>query len=389
MAHVTDLGFSVDELNAAILEGQVRVQSHPTKPLYIHNYTEEVQFSKRWNKITMACRGLILDNEYNIVARPWKKFFNFGERDLEIDFNAPVEVTDKMDGSLGILYHDGDNWAIATRGSFASEQAIHATRVLHEKYLDVLFAIDDNDTYRERLMNITFLFEIIYPDNRIVVNYGLMDDLALLGAVENKLGYCMGPNTAAATLGWTGPRAETFSYATFGEAISAVDREGKEGIVIRSGSKMVKLKQADYVELHRIVTNLSPKTIWQQMGDGKTIADICSQIPDEFHVYVENIGRDLLKQASEIAFVARAEFANILMDIAPEGVDRFKPLSEQVSRRDFASRAVKSEHKNYLFLLLDSKSIDGVVWHSIKPRGDEKLVKETDDADVQGQPNDT
>src|SRR5690349_5104447 len=104
MAHITDIGFTYDELNDAVADGRVRYQKHPTKDLFIFNYTEETQFSKRWDNITLNCRGLILDDDYNIVARPWKKFFNFGERDLEIDFNAPVEVTDKMDGSLGILY---------------------------------------------------------------------------------------------------------------------------------------------------------------------------------------------------------------------------------------------------------------------------------------------
>lgn len=365
MAHVEDLGFTADELQAALTDGQVRVQVHPTKNLYIYNYTEETQFSKRWNNITLQCRGLILDHEYNIVARPWKKFFNFGERDLEIDFNAPVEVTDKMDGSLGILYFDGDDWAIATRGSFASDQAIHATKLLRTKYRD-LFDPVWAELHQEE---VTVLFEIIYPDNRIVVNYGLMDDLVLLGAVHNQYGYYYGPNVSTAFFNWEGPIVETFDYATFGEAISAVDREGKEGIVIRSGSKMVKLKQADYVELHRIVTNLSPKTIWQQIGDGKTIADICSQIPDEFHKYVEDIGNDLLAQASEIAYDAAMEFHRVMALVSS--------ANPHWTRGDFARVAVKSEHKNYLFLLLDKKPIDGVVWASIKPRGDAPLVKET------------
>jgi hypothetical protein len=80
------------------------VQTHPTLPLFIHNYSEKTQFDKRWDEVTMSCRGLILDNNGDVIARPWKKFFNYGEGRLKIDDVMPVEVTDKMDGSLGILY---------------------------------------------------------------------------------------------------------------------------------------------------------------------------------------------------------------------------------------------------------------------------------------------
>jgi RNA ligase len=377
MAHVNDLGFTLTDLFEAESRGEVRSQVHPTKPeLRIYNYTEDVQFSKKWNNITLQCRGLILqvggNDNGRIVARPWKKFFNFGERDLEIDFNAPVEVTDKMDGSLGILYHDGDDWAIATRGSFASDQAIHATRVLHEKYAEFVANLDYFGGTE------TLLFEIIYPDNRIVVNYGLMDDLVLLGSVSKQYGFCTGPDHVAAVFGWKGPVVETFDYPTFGTAISAVDREGKEGIVIRSGSKMVKLKQADYVELHRIVTNLSPRTVWQQLGDGKTVADICAQIPDEFHKYVEEIGNELNVKASRIKYDVSLEFFEALTQCIPvqRGWSKDTAMNKQVDRTTFAAVASKSKHKKYLFLMLDDRPIDDVVWAEIKPRGDEPLVKD-------------
>src|ERR1044072_298211 len=103
MVHVSVL-FSVEELQSKIDEGLVRVQTHPVLPYKIYNYSELCQFKKYWNNVTLNCRGLILDDEYNIIARPWKSFFNGGEGLMEFAMNEPVEVTDKMDGSLGILY---------------------------------------------------------------------------------------------------------------------------------------------------------------------------------------------------------------------------------------------------------------------------------------------
>jgi len=374
MAHLTDLGFTLLELGKAVDDGEVRVQTHPEFPnLNIANYTEEVQFRNRWNKITLACRGLIFDElTGEVIARPWEKFFNFGQMDNRIDSTAPVEVTDKKDGSLGILYRRPDaKWAIATRGSFVSDQAIHATELLNREYIPYFdhFLSRQNGLVPRINRLYTFLFEIVYPSNRIVVNYGKMDDLILLGAVHKELGYYLGPGEAKSILDWLGPVTETFDYPDFISALSAPDRKGMEGVVIRSGNKMVKLKQADYVELHRIVTNLSPKTIWEMIGSGKTISDICAEIPDEFHEYVEAQGRKMLDAASEIKYNATIDFNRCVT--AAGGTQ-----SAETNRREFARFATQEKHSSLLFLMLDGKPIDDVVWRMVRPRGDIKSLVE-------------
>lgn len=380
MTHVTDLGFTIEDLIGAQGVGDVRMQSHPEYPnLTIWNYTEDVQYRNRWNKITLACRGLIIDIETGeVIARPWEKFFNFGQMDNRIESTAPVEVTDKVDGSLGILYQRPDvtkfdgtvlpgEWAIATRGSFASEQALHATELLNTKYED--FIVDRVGAYW--LERNTYLFEIVYPSNRIVVNYGDMDDLVMLGAVDKKWGDYYGPTEAAAQLAWPGPVTEVWKYEQFVDALSAPDRAGKEGYVIRSGRNIVKLKQADYVELHRIVTNLSPKTIWEAMGAGKTVADICSEIPDEFHKYVTDIGDGLTQQASDIAHRVVTTYFGIIADIG------FMMPKDSVPRKKFAEAAKKyPDIAKYLFLLFDDRDYKSQIWHHIKPRGDIKSLVE-------------
>lgn len=370
MAYLTDLGFTLDELLQAQADGDVRAQRHPEFPeLWIYNYTEDVQYRNKWNKVTLACRGLILNNQTgDIVARPWEKFFNFGQRDNRIESNAPVEVTDKMDGSLGILYKRPDGeFAIATRGSFASEQAIHATELLNTTYKDYLLDFVAEYWVKEN----TFLFEIIYPENRIVCNYGDMDDLVLLGAVNKKWGDYYGPTEAGAQIAWPGPITEVWKYDRFVDALSFPDRQGKEGVVIRSGRNIVKLKQADYVELHRIVTNLSPKTIWEMLSSGKTVRDICGSIPDEFHSYVEDIADDLQFRFAHIKFDASVEFSTIRTKL-------WSADGETISRRAWAEEIKKSTYPALLFMLLDEKSIDEAVWKMIKPRGDVKNLVNDD-----------
>lgn len=131
-------------------EGYVMVQKHPNTDLSIYNYTRKCQYEANWNEVTLLTRGLILDGNMNIIARPFGKFKNWEEYKPEEIPNLPFEVFDKMDGSFGILFHFNNEWIIASRGSFMSDQAIKATEMLKNYDISNL-----NKEY-------TYLFEIIY-----------------------------------------------------------------------------------------------------------------------------------------------------------------------------------------------------------------------------------
>lgn len=359
------LPFTPDDLMLAVLEGRVTRRKHPTLPLYIYNYSAEVQFLNHWDDITLNCRGLILDEDFNVVARPWKKFFNMGQRDNEIHSLAPVEVTDKLDGSLGILYPDGSGgYAIATRGSFDSKQAREATKIWNEKYSQLNGAV--HSAY-----NKTFLFEIIYPANRIVVNYGDMRDLVILGSVDNEYGYYMGPNEAAGMITWNGPVAEVFPFDTFVDALANwPHREGKEGVVIRSGNKMVKLKQADYLELHKLVTNASPKTVWQQLANGKSRGEILAAFPDEFYDYIDGFIIPLTEQFERRMNEILIGYSDAMYEVSKGTWGYDNP--DQPTRAMYAAEFKKHDDARYYFLLLDNKPVRHVLWQELKPREEGK-----------------
>src|SRR5258708_3429749 len=144
--------------------GFIRVVRHDTEPYLLFNYTEEAMFKNTWNDVERVSRGLIVNYlTYELVALPFTKFFGLEQQPETSLLNLPsseCEVTAKMDGSLGILYWCSDGPAIATRGSFTSDQAIWATKFLRERF--DLSGLD---------RDITLLFEIIYPENRVVLDY--------------------------------------------------------------------------------------------------------------------------------------------------------------------------------------------------------------------------
>jgi len=128
-----------DEIKPYIEKKLVSEQVHPEDPdIRIFNYTQTVQFSKAWDDVTRQCRGLILNVKTGeVLARPFPKFFNYGEH-IQNAWTIPDEVpiiSEKLDGSLGILYSlNGKSW-IATRGSFMSDQAIWATEWWRKMFL--------------------------------------------------------------------------------------------------------------------------------------------------------------------------------------------------------------------------------------------------------------
>jgi len=138
----------LEKLNEYFEKGLVYKQVHPTLPLTIWNYTEKVQYEGLWDEITLQTRGLVTDDEGNVVARPFKKFFNLEEGKFEP--TEKFEVWEKMDGSLLIVFWYEGKWIVATRGSFTSDQAIKGIELLKKYNTDIMFR------------HLTYCFEIIY-----------------------------------------------------------------------------------------------------------------------------------------------------------------------------------------------------------------------------------
>ena len=142
--------FDLNILTEYIEKGLVVKNDHPTLPLSIYNYTRKTQYEKLWDNITKSCRGLVLDNQGNVIAKSFDKFFNLEEHSPEEIPNEEFEVYEKLDGSCIICFYYKNNWIFASRGSFTSEQALMAEK-LSKKY--PIKMLDKSKSY---------VFEIIY-----------------------------------------------------------------------------------------------------------------------------------------------------------------------------------------------------------------------------------
>jgi RNA ligase len=336
-------------------EDLVTEREHPTEPYLIYNYTPKCQFSKAWDEVTMQCRGLIVHKDTReIIARPFPKFFNYEEH-IEKGHKMPDEIPavyDKRDGSLGILYFGVQgHMYIATRGSFTSDQALWACKWLKKHAEHISF--DPKYTY---------LFEIVYPENRIVLDYGEYHGLDLLAVIETESGKdVLNLLPVVTPLGTPVKKLEFTSF----EQLKSLNEKNKEGFVLHyeQAGLRVKIKFEDYVRLHKVMTGMSEIGIWEMLRDGKTIADIIGETPDEMHGWLSEV-------------VGRLETAYKVIE--DEALADFEKVKHLENRKDFALEAVKSKHAGILFALLDGKNYSPSIWKSVRPFGSSTFRKDID-----------
>jgi hypothetical protein len=330
-----------------ISRGLVIGQTHPTLPLAIFNYSRECQYNGNWDDITLNCRGLVLDTKGNVIAKPFPKFFNYEEHKPEDIPNESFEVYEKMDGSLGIIFHYEGEWHIATRGSFTSEQSIKGKEMLDKLSKTAL------------IPGYTYLVEIIYPENRIVVDYGDEEKLVVLGAYNNETGKEVEVDEMV-NEGWE----VVMKYKTWGEDWETLKKEiskDNEGYVIRfSGGMRMKVKGEEYVRLHRILTNFSTKDIWELLKNGEPLEPFLDRVPDEFDAWVKEVVRDLQTQFDTIKTDMEAEFR------------------ELIDKKEFADKIADNPIRSLLFKRLDSYSpqLDEMIWKLLKPKYEKPFKKD-------------
>jgi RNA ligase len=326
---------NIELLNQMLEAGYLEVQRHPEHNLYIYNYSPKVQYERVWNEVTLACRGLILNENYEIVARPFAKFFNLGEQENQVLPNEPFEVFEKMDGSLGILYWIDDKPFVASRGSFASEQSDKANELLYSKYKHALDKLEKGKTY---------LFEIIYPQNRIVVDYGDMEELVLLAIIDNETGL----DLPLETIGF--PIVKKYHGIKDIMTLKELEEANKEGFVVKFASGLrYKIKFEEYLRLHRLVTQVSTISIWEYMKENQSFDEILDRVPDEFYDWVKKTVDEL-----NTAF----------KEIENQCLKDFKVLE---SRKETALYFMTCKYPSVLFSMLDKNNYAPIIWKMIRP----------------------
>jgi len=335
----------LEKLNKYYEDGLLYKQVHPSLPLTIWNYSEKVQYENLWNETLLMCRGLVTNDTGDIVARPFSKFFNIEEGRYSPTEN--FEVYEKMDGSLGIVFWYEGQWVVATRGSFTSDQAIKAKELLKKYNTDIMFR------------HLTFCFEIIYKNNRIVCDYKDYEGLVLLGTFDKN-----------------GKEYDVEMWREYGfdvvkkydgindyKELKQMVKNDQEGFVVKfSNGDRVKVKGVEYLRLHKIMTNVTTTGVWEYLKNGEDVMEILKDVPDEFYDKIKTYVRDLKYSYFQISEDVGKKFDGKMYG-------KYNDKEPIEDRKEFAEWvSTQPKHMSgILFRMFDKKDYSEIIWNLIRP----------------------
>lgn len=320
---------------------------YPNTPYIGFDYTPVCQFSRTWNEYTSIARGLVIDiRRMKIVAKPFPKFMNLGEPGCDVELSdlnsGKFTAIEKVDGSLGIIFFNSyeGKWVVMTRGSFNSEQAKTAQAWI------------DSDIAQKELtsggLHVTYLAEIIYPQNRIVVDYGDFTGLVLLGVSTESALINISDNDLAGYYTRNFKNvfkriATTYKFNTANEMIDHVKKQdyNNEGVVVYlEDNRMCKIKGDDYCKVHKIKTNLTPKSVIEAISEFYMLSgkiqmapDIMMKLPNEFWPQLESWQNTIAMHVNDQSSLLVSTIKDFISSIPTETIENRGKLMQLVQSK--------------------------------------------------------
>lgn len=315
------------------LGSEYAISSNVRDGLVILNYCQID--SAKTAPIVMECRGLVLNMaDWSIVARPLKRFYNYGEcPDITGKFDwTNFTCEEKIDGSLALLYWCPirQQWSMNTRNSFGDGEINDFG--LTWKYL--FFSLININT-TSLLKHCTYIFELCSPYNKVVV-YHEKPKLVLLAIIDNGTSeeYNNYREGFAETYGFETPKQHHF--AGIEEAIRYLEGTpfSFEGFVLRDCNGLrLKLKSPAYLRAHYLFSNgnsvASKNLIPLILYNHNDLDELLSYYPE----FKERV--DALQGKIESITLEISEFYSSIVGL--------------VSQKEFAAHAVGKPYAAILF----------------------------------------
>lgn len=215
-----------------------------------------------WTQDNKIFRSSIWSKSGELLSAGFPKFTNWGE--LPFQFPVPEDVSkcnivEKLDGSLCIVDYSPE-WGVSirTRGTF-SYQTLDNSKDFEE-----ISKINLHKFFNLIGSNVTLLFEITTPNNRIVIDYGSSVDFKLIGAVD-KVDYSLFNQHELDYFAFflECKRPRVFKFDSLTDLFSIRDWKDFEGVCVYSsnGQTIHKIKTIDYLKKHAFKNNISFKSL--------------------------------------------------------------------------------------------------------------------------------
>jgi RNA ligase len=284
--------------------------------------------------IRRECRGIIFNQDGELISRPYAKFFNVGEKPEtqlnEVNLYESHIVLEKLDGSMIRPIPTVEGFNLATKAG-VTDISQQAEEFISDKphYAKFIHSMFDG--------KLTPIFEWVSRKNRIVVDYE--NDNLILTAIRNtEMGHYLPYfNMLDLAEHWNIPVVQ----AVDGLAVQNIELfvkqirewEDSEGVVLRFDTgHMVKIKADQYVLRHKT-------------------KDAINQEKNVISILLNDDVDDLIPLLTPEDATRIQEFQHAFWlsfeDVAGEIYDLYRQIDKGQSQKDFALFAVSSVLPHY------------------------------------------
>lgn len=322
----------------------------------------------KFNQKTKIFRSSIWDMNGNLLSASFPKFVNF----LENPDNFPVptslngcNIVTKMDGSTLICDWVNNQFSMRTRGTmtYLSQKNAADFEYVAKKYPLV-------EIFLKNCPTISLIFEIVTPNQRVVIDYGNTPDIFLIGAIHKDT-YYMAPQKAldgiAGEIGVKRP--EYFTVDTLENLMQFIkDHKTIEGCCIysKNDQEIHKVKSDLYLKLHALKSDLSLESVIDMFleYDKPNHQDFMARILKEFNL--ETVDWELIQSLQSYVSKVCDGWKEVVK--IEQGMDEFikknlinNPFCSSrkaQAQKVFESYGKESNRSSFVFKLMDGKKID-------------------------------
>lgn len=262
---------------------------------------------KMYDGFYKECRSLVIDVENGcIILCPFKKFHNLNENEeysLEniqnrINNATCIEISDKLDGSMqSARYYNNE---IVMSGSQAVDMS-NSWR-LQDGY-NMLMSQENYVKMIENNSHCTFIFEYISLEDAHVVCYDKSQEgLYLIGMRNVNTGCELDYNAVINMANRYGILTTKLFDKTLDEIMNELDNVKSnvaEGFVLNIDGFKVKIKYNDYVNIHKILSNISSINLIIKNVANDTFDDLLSKIPNSYRDRVIKVANVVYKYIND------------------------------------------------------------------------------------------
>lgn len=143
--------------------------------LTVYQYSQIESFPFKRNPVVIESRGVVLDNNLKVIARPFDRFFNYGEDDVCPNINwSECHIYEKIDGSLIKIFHYNGNWYAGTKKTVYGNTDVNGFNVMFKDLVYKAFNVNTQEEFNsifEGFEGSTLIFELTSRENRVVTSY--------------------------------------------------------------------------------------------------------------------------------------------------------------------------------------------------------------------------